>query len=84
MIEEGIHEGNYVVVRQQDTAEPGEIVVVLLGEEATVKRLQKKGKRFFLEAANAAYGPIPLTSQSPAPRILGTVVGVYRDRRRRH
>ena len=84
MIEEGIHEGDYVVVRQQDAAEPGEIVVVLLGEEVTIKRLQKQGKGFFLEAANAAYAPIPLTSQSPAPRILGTVVGIYRDRRRRH
>ncbi len=84
MIEEGIHEGDYVVVRQQDTADPGEIVVVLLGEEVTVKRLRKEGQRLFLEAANAAYAPIPLTRQSPSPRILGTVVGVYQDRRRRH
>jgi len=84
MVEEGIQEGDYVVVRQQDTADPGEIVVVLLGEEVTVKRLQKKGKSFFLEAANAAYAPIPLTYESPSPRILGAVVGVYRDRRRRH
>ena len=84
MIEEGIHEGDYVVVRQQDTADSGEIVVALVGEEATVKRLQKKGTSLFLEAANAAYAPIPLTSQSPSPRILGTVVGVYRERRRRH
>jgi len=83
MIEEGIHEGDYVIVRQQESADPGEIVVALLGEEATVKRLQKKGKRLFLEAANAAYAPIPLTPQSPSPRILGTIVGVYRDRRRR-
>ena len=84
MIEEGIHEGDYVIVRQQDTADPGEIVVVLLGEEVTVKRLRKEGQRLFLEAANTAYAPIPLTRQSPAPRILGTVVGVYQDRRRRH
>jgi repressor LexA len=84
MIEEGIHEGDYVVVRQQDTADPGEIVVVLLGEEATVKRLRKEGQRLFLEAANAAYAPIPLTRQSSSPWILGTVVGVYQDRRRRH
>src|SRR5215475_10767508 len=84
MIEAGIQEGDYVVVRQQDTAGPGEIVVVLLGEEATVKRLQKKGKTFFLEAANAAYAPIPLTRQSSSARILGAVVGIYRDRRRRH
>jgi repressor LexA len=82
MIEEGIQEGDYVVVRQQDSADPGEIVVVLLGEEATVKRLRQEGQRVFLEAANAAYAPIPLTRQSPSPRILGIVVGVYRDRRR--
>jgi repressor LexA len=84
MIEEGIQDGDYVIVHQQDTADSGEIVVVLLGEEATVKRLRKEGQRLFLEAANAAYAPIPLTRQSPAPHILGTVVGVYRDRRRRH
>lgn len=82
MIDEGILEGDYVIVRQQDTADPDEIVVVLLGEEATVKRLRKHGQRLFLEAANAAYTPIPLTRHSPTARILGTVVGVYRDRRR--
>ena len=83
MIEEGIREGDYVIVRRQDTADPGEIIVALLGEEATVKRLRKEGQRLFLEAANAAYAPIPLTPQSSSPRILGTVVGVYQDRRRR-
>lgn len=83
MIEEGIFDGDFVIVRQQETADPGEIVVALLGEEVTVKRLRKDGKKLFLEAANAAYAPIPLTQQSPAPRILGTVVGVYRDRRQR-
>jgi repressor LexA len=82
MVDEGILEGDYVIVRQQDTADPGEIVVVLLGEEVTVKRLRKHGQRLFLEAANAAYTPIPLTRHSPTARILGTVVGVYRDRRR--
>ncbi len=82
MVDEGILEGDYVIVRQQDTADPGEIVVVLLGEEVTVKRLRKHGQHLFLEAANAAYTPIPLTRHSPTARILGTVVGVYRDRRR--
>ena len=83
MIGEGILEGDYVIVRQQDSADPGEIVVVLLGEDATVKRLRKEGKKLFLEAANPAYAPIPLTPQSSSPRILGAVVGVYRDRRQR-
>lgn len=79
MIDAGIQEGDHVIVRQQDMAEPGDIVVTLLGEEATVKRLRKKGKAFFLEAANAAYAPIPLTRQPTAPQILGKVVGLYRS-----
>lgn len=83
MIEDGIFDGDFVIVRQQETADPGEIVVALLGEEVTVKRLRKEGKKLLLEAANAAYAPIPLTQQTPSPRILGTVVGVYRDRRQR-
>jgi SOS-response transcriptional repressor LexA len=53
-------------------------VVVMVGDEVTVKRLRKKGSSLFLEAANAAYALIPLTRQSPSPRILGTVVGLYR------
>ncbi len=77
MIGVGIVDGDYVLVRQQDTAEVGEIVIALLGEEATVKRLRKRGKTLYLEAANPAYPPIPLTHTIPPPRILGKVVGVY-------
>jgi len=51
MIEAGIQDGDYVIVRQQDPADPGDIVVVLLGDEVTVKRLRKKGPALFLEAA---------------------------------
>jgi len=79
MIEAGINDGDYVVVRHQDTANPGEIVVALLGDEVTVKHLRKKGPSVFLEAANPAYAPIRLTGSSPLPRILGTVVGLYRN-----
>ena len=71
MIEAGIADGDVVIVRQQDTAEPGDIVVALLGDEATVKRLRKKGRTFVLEAANPAYAPIPLTRSAASPRILG-------------
>jgi repressor LexA len=78
MIDAGIGDGDHVIVRQQDSADPGDIVVALLGEEVTVKRLQKKGSALFLEAANVAYAPIPLTRQSSSPRILGVVVGLYR------
>jgi repressor LexA len=78
MIEAGIEDGDHVIVRQQDTANPGDIVVALLGEEVTVKRLRKKDAALFLEAANVAYPPIPLTRHSSSPRILGVVVGLYR------
>lgn len=83
MIDAGITEGDYVIVRQQETANPGDIVVALLGEGVTVKRLRKKGAALFLEAANPAYEPIPLTGTSPAPGILGVVVGQYRALRQR-
>lgn len=78
MIDAGIEDGDHVIVRQQDSANPGDIVVALLGDEVTVKRLQKKGSTLFLEAANVAYSPIPLTRQSSSSRILGVVVGLYR------
>lgn len=78
MTEAGIQDGDYVIVRQQNTADPGDIIVALLGEEATVKRLRKHGRAFYLEAANSAYARIPLTHSAPAPQILGKVVGLYR------
>jgi len=79
MIGTGIFPGDYVIVRQQDTAAPGNIVVALLGDEATVKFLRQHGHEFMLEAANPAYAPIALTSQVPSPCILGRVVGLYRN-----
>jgi repressor LexA len=78
MIDAGISDGDYVIVRQQEAANSGEIVVALLGEDVTVKRLRKKGAALMLEAANPAYAPIPLTKSAPSSRILGTVVGLYR------
>ncbi|HEY1736734.1 MAG TPA: transcriptional repressor LexA [Methylovirgula sp.] len=56
MIEAGIFESDLVVIRKQDTAETGDIVVALIDdEEATLKRLRKKGNSIALEAANPAY-----------------------------
>jgi len=78
MIGAGIFPGDYVIVRQQDTAAPGNIVVALLGDEATVKFLRQHGHEFILEAANPGYAPIALTPQVPLHRILGRVVGLYR------
>ena len=56
MIEAGILENDIVVIRKQDTAETGDIVVALIDEEeATLKRLRKRGASIALEAANPAY-----------------------------
>jgi repressor LexA len=56
MIDAGIHENDTVVIRKQDSAETGDIVVALIdGEEATLKRLRKRGASLALEAANPAY-----------------------------
>ncbi|GHC60892.1 transcriptional repressor LexA [Limoniibacter endophyticus] len=56
MIEAGIFDGDTVVIRETNTATPGEIVVALVdGEEATLKRFRRKGASIALEAANPAY-----------------------------
>ena len=56
MIEAGIHDGDTVIIRRTDTAENGDIVVALIeGEEATLKKLRKRGSAVALEAANPKY-----------------------------
>jgi repressor LexA len=56
MIEAGIHDGDTVIIRRCNTAENGDIVVALVeGEEATLKRLRKKGSTIALEAANPEF-----------------------------
>ncbi|HYD45595.1 MAG TPA: LexA family transcriptional regulator, partial [Phenylobacterium sp.] len=56
MIQAGILDGDYVVIKRTDDATSGEIVVALVqGEEATLKRLRRKGASIALEAANPAY-----------------------------
>lgn len=79
MIGANIHDGDYVLVRRQDRADHGDIVVALLGEEATVKYLRRRGRQWILEAANPAYAPIPLQREVPEARIAGKVIGLYRQ-----
>ncbi|MBA3812371.1 MAG: transcriptional repressor LexA [Caulobacteraceae bacterium] len=77
MIQAGILEGDFVVVRKANTANSGEIVVALvMGEEATLKRLRRKGASIALEAANPAYetrifGPDQI-------EVQGKLVGLIR------
>ena len=77
MIEAGIMQDDYVIVRHQGTAAAGEIIVALLGDEATVKYYQPKRGRIELVAANPNYEPIQVTDGS-AFRIAGVVRGVIR------
>jgi len=71
----GIREGDYVVVRPQESCGEGEIVIALIDDEATVKRFARKGKGFFLEPANPAYKPIPVDGRV---KIIGIVTGLVR------
>jgi repressor LexA len=77
MIEAGIFDGDTVLIRKGDTANNGEIIVALIDdEEATLKRLRKKGESVALEAANPAYetrifGPDRV-------RVQGRLVGLLR------
>ena len=73
----GIMPDDYVIVRQQETATSGEIVVALLENEATVKYYRPGRGRVELVAANPAYEPITADAQSGL-RILGVVRGVIR------
>lgn len=75
MINAGIFEGDKLIVRPQSTAENGEIVVALLEDEATVKRLKKQGNEVWLMPENPAYSPI----DGRYARILGKVRAVIRE-----
>jgi repressor LexA len=74
MKDAGILEADHVVVRPQNTAKDGEIVVALVGEEATIKRFFKEADHVRLQPENPAMEPI----RSREVRVLGRVVGVMR------
>lgn len=76
MIEAGILDGDYVIVRQQSTANNGDIIVAMTeDDEATVKRFFKEKDQIRLQPENSTMEPIILRNVS----ILGKVIGVYRD-----
>lgn len=74
MIGAGILDGDRVVVRQQESADNGDIVVALMGEEATVKRLFKEQDGVRLQPENPAMAPI----RAKDVKVLGKVIGLYR------
>jgi repressor LexA len=79
MIEEGIHEGDLVIVRPQRTATNGDIVVALLGgEEATVKFFYDRGRYIELCPANPSFTPIVVPKENENMLLIGKVIGLMR------
>jgi repressor LexA len=79
MIEAGIFAGDYIFVRKQLTAQRGDIVVALIGDEATVKYYYPEKDYIRFQPANAKMAPILVRATDFRPTmLLGVVVGVYR------
>ena len=79
MIEAGIHDGDYVFVRKQLEATRGQIVIALVGDEATCKYFFPERDHIRLEPANATMAPILVPRNDwRDTQLLGVVVGVYR------
>jgi repressor LexA len=74
----GILDGDYVLVRRQQTAQKGEIVVAQIEDEATVKRFHPEKKRVRLEPDNPDFGPIIVERGTPGFVIAGKVIGLLR------
>ncbi len=82
MIGDGIFDGDLVFVRQQETANPGEIVVAIIEGEATVKRWYPEKDRIRLQPSNPSMAPIYVRkSEAKRTTLAGVVVGVYRKLR---
>ena len=74
MIEAGILDGDYILIKKQNTANNGEIVVALIEDEATVKTFYKEKDHIRLQPENDALSPIILNNCI----ILGKAIGIYR------
>ena len=75
MVDAAICDGDYVVVKQQNTAENGEIVAAIIDDEATVKTFKKTGGQVWLLPQNPVYEPIPGNHAT----IVGKVIAVLRS-----
>jgi repressor LexA len=76
MIDEGIHEGDLVVVQRREVARAGEMVVALVGNEATLKRFFPEGARIRLQPANPNMEPLFVAAADV--QVQGIVVGLMR------
>lgn len=78
MIEDGIHDGDTLFVRQQPDAANGQIAVVMVDGDATVKRLYREPDRLRLQPANSAMDPIFVRPSDGEVQVVGVAVGVFR------
>jgi repressor LexA len=76
MIEEGIHDGDFVIVQRREQAERGEMVVALVGHDATLKRIYPEGPTVRLQPANRFMEAIRVPARDV--RVQGVVVGLMR------
>jgi repressor LexA len=74
MIEAGIHDGDYLVIRQQATANNGEIVAAMIGDEATVKRFYRERDHIRLQPENSSMSPIIARDVT----VLGKAIALFR------
>jgi len=77
MADAGIFNGDFIVVHSQDEAQNGEIVVALVGDEATTKRFYNEGRTVRLQPENELYEPIIVNADEV--ELIGRVVGVLRQ-----
>lgn len=78
MVEAHIQEGDFALVKPQSQAENGEIVVVLVEDEATIKRIFKTKDFIRLEPANSRLAPIIVKKEEKKVTIVGKVIGIFR------
>ena len=79
MIEDGIHDGDFIFVRKQLTADKGDTVVAMIDGEATVKRYYPEGDVIRFQPANSNMDPILVRRRDfRSVNLIGVVVGVYR------
>jgi len=78
MIEAHIEDGDFALVKSQSDAENGEIVVALIEDEATIKRIFKKRDLIRLEPANSTMEPIVVKKGDKKVAIVGKVIGIFR------
>jgi len=79
MIEDGIHDGDFIFVKKQISADKGDIVVALIDDEATVKRYYPEGDVIRFQPANASMEPILVKRRDfKSVNLIGVVSGVYR------